>query len=159
MFVECPHCNLRVGIGTDGMCPNCRRDTRDTSGTDPEKSTLIVACKAVMPDVCCSCGLPTTRRTTLASRGARNVERSGSEAPGLFFAALTWLIAPFALIFGNNRSRQTSRVVLKLKLSIPQCDLCSSNAIEPIEVDHERGWMRLLVHNTFRDSYREQNAE
>jgi hypothetical protein len=113
-----------------------------------------------MPDVCCDCGLPTTRSTKIISYGSRRVDRAVSEG-GRILALLLGLLSLMIPGVPSHLRREggaTAHVSLKLKALVPQCESCSTNKIEPIQVDYEKATIKLLVHNKFKDQFRELNA-
>ena len=59
--IVCPHCYARVMPSGEGICPACRRDTRDTTGTDPQKTALSLPGNVRLPPYCHACGAPTER--------------------------------------------------------------------------------------------------
>ncbi len=160
MILDCPHCHLRVGTGKDGICPNCHADVLDLSNVDPNMSVLFVRPDSVVPDICCVCGVPTSRRAKIVSHGARNANADTSgEAEGLgLFALLGMLVVPLSGLMGLSGTSRHSRVSLRVSLSVPQCDLCAGEEIKPIEVDHEKARMKLYVHKNFKADFERCNA-
>ena len=40
MIVECHHCHMRV-LPSEGICPSCRKELRDTAETDASVTSLV----------------------------------------------------------------------------------------------------------------------
>ena len=161
MILECPRCHRRVWTGKDGICPNCQGDVRDLSKIDPNMSVLTVRPDSVMPKVCCVCGVTTSRRVKIVSHRKRtaDAETSGSAGDGIALSFLFGLLIPFFYLVGLAGSPRSSHVTLSLKMRVPQCDRCSFEKISPIEVDHERLNVKLLVHKDFKANFQLCNAD
>ena len=161
-FIDCPHCYVRVGVGTPEVCPSCSKDANDLTGVDPDRQPFVLKVRGSLPDLCCGCGAPTDRRRKVEAWSSYLVP--GSERPsGCFYIIaflVGWIFWPLkylmieeeeAMAGGNRRIRQ------KMKLRIGQCSDCASEPIEVIDHSHETGWIKLVVHRRFREDYERLN--
>ena len=143
--VECPHCHKDVWPKSDRSCPACGKDTSDEANGTPDLMRLEVSRGTVFPDVCCTCGEPTTRIekvTESVKRGDRDDRVWMILVLGLM-AVFAWLLTK---IWGYG-SRFESTVTAEM----PRCAACSksSGPLVAESVDFDTNRMVFLVHKSF----------
>jgi hypothetical protein len=164
MAIECPHCYLTVIPLASGACPNCRQNTRDRSGVDPDRVTRVIGEQAALPEICCGCGgltrrivrvtsdMDTSDPSRPASRNDEEADRTGGLVLRLLFGRLWgrlfgWLVTSTAGTGANGRH-------LTVTVRIPQCPECARRGkIEPVHVDFDYCRMKFVVHRRFAEHY------
>ena len=153
-ILECPYCFSRVGVLDDGICPQCRKNVDDRSGIDPRKDGLIVSVSAKLPELCCLCASPSTRRTEVrVTQAEEAAQEPASPAGGLFR-----LLGKIPHLIFQVFQRQGAWHHQKLTLSIPRCDLCAGKEILPITTHFDAGTIKLVVHPIFKEEYLKLNG-
>jgi hypothetical protein len=151
-MIECPHCFTRVIPTSEGECPACRRNVRETGGTDPTKTTLSIADgAATLPRYCCDCGRSTERRLKVKCKITSDVESGWAAVLSTIFAALT------GVFVGGIEDDPHRRVTLVIR--IPQCEMCASHGRPvPVRVNLEESRMTFVVHKEFESRVVEQET-
>lgn len=148
MIIECPHCYTRVMPGPEGECPACRKNTRDTAGTDPAKTAMSIPNQASLPPVCCECGRPTDRYVKV-TRSVR-VQGAAEGSGGTLASIGLWLLGGFTIFASSGHSRGTSGDVIVIHM--PQCPLCGAEGPpSPKSVNAEELRMTFVVHKVFKE--------
>jgi len=167
---DCPHCHSRVAVGREGICPNCRRDTNDPTGVDPDMSTLHVKQGVTLPDLCCLCGVTTRRKVRVedhtsepvheASNGQFDGDALAFAFLGGLFSLLGLLVRVFGRLLPNSRdaSVRGGFNYRSVATSVPQCEICSNSKIVPLESDFDHQTIKILVCDRFRSAYEHAKA-
>lgn len=142
MIVECPHCLRRVLPKSDGACPSCGKDPKDTAGTDPTRAVLMVHPRMRFPTSCFHCTMPATKTVAAAFSN-----ESGSK--DLARVLMTKLI-PFGLghVFAGFHRVQND---LSMQVKLPICKGCRSRKITPKvqSFDLQSRHAHVVVHKDF----------
>jgi hypothetical protein len=153
MVVECPHCHVRVFVGSDDICPSCRHNVRDVPA-DATQTALSISPSAKMPEVCTGCGLVTRRVQKVAL--SRTVVTSEEE---LSVSSLLMLLLGMIIPFMPSRLSydSTRRTIQRVRIRLPRCEACSKVKLAEVDTDFENGNFRIVVHTDFAARYRELN--
>ncbi len=145
MIVECPHCYVKVIPSQEGICPSCRQNTRDLSGTDPSRGSLSIHEHERLPDLCFQCGVRTSQRVRVSRR--RYDENDPAPTP---LAAV--LLNLFTLLGGYIFLGGT-RQVMRVRILLPQCRSCArqQGPPDPRYVNYESHNMTFVVNKAFRN--------
>ena len=142
MFVDCPHCHTRMIPMTDGTCPACQKDTRDTTGLDLSRTSIRVSQGDVLPPVCCECGQRTPHMATICRKTSPDREPS--------VAAILSSIVPWAKLWLVFREIADISVV---QVEMPQCEACATRGLpEPRYVDFGNARMTFVVHKNLKEA-------
>jgi hypothetical protein len=139
MMIDCPHRYTRVVPKSDGACPACQKDTRDTVGLDLSRTTIRVSQGEVLPPVSCERGQRTFRVVSVYRKS------SSGDGPTVLggaaiFGLLSWPLGLWYMLRGV-----TNTAVVEAKL--PQCEACADlGPPEPRYVDFENARMIFVVH-------------
>ena len=145
MLIDCPHCYTRIVPKSDGSCPACQRDTRDTTGLDLSWTSIRVSQSDVLPPVCCECGLRTSRMVSVY----RKTSPAG-EPSTLVGMAIFWLVSWVVGLWLILRGMANASVV---EVRLPQCEACAGQGPpEPRFVDFGNARMTFIVHKNLRDA-------
>lgn len=165
MFLECPHCFLRVGVMSDGICPACLQNVHNPPKENASKASLSIDHDASLPPFCFECATPTERYVKVkrhASIARRGDPDEGSEIMafsilGLFCPGVGHLViwSACALVYmvlwiarGGASSREGEVILVRM----PQCDDCGAKGPpEPVIVSREQRLMTFVVHKTFKE--------
>ena len=149
VLVECPHCSMRVFVGSDGLCPSCSADTNDLEGADVLRTRVRLREWSELPPRCCQCAAPTDRRVDVVQSQTRGGE-SGLAKVALLFAALLSPVKALALLAGSGGETR------RFSVSLPLCLSCetASGVPEPVHVNFEEGAISFLVHRSFAEGVR-----
>ena len=150
-LVDCPHCYTSVVPNDEGICPACRKNVHETSGTDLSRASISISMRDVLPDVCYHCGCPTEQSIYVIGKRS-----SDDDAPSPLVALLTtvasFVLLPFTIIW--NRTSETAEVSLHL----PQCEACAASAGKPNPefVNFQQDSMTFIVDKQFKQALQEQ---
>jgi hypothetical protein len=152
MFVECPHCYMRVIPNSEGECPACRNNIHDTADTDPTKASISVRHLADLPPYCCDCGRQTDRFVKVIRKVSHKMD--GPDASSAILLVLGMFVScfflPLALVLGL-RERKGDVIVVRM----PQCKSCAMNGTPvPIRVNSEQLQMTFVVNKDLKDRTR-----
>jgi hypothetical protein len=145
MMIECPHCHSTVWPRTDGTCPSCQQDTRDTRGADLTKAVMTITAGQATPWICHSCGSSTDRYVKVHRTSAKGTDDEGAATSKFLGIALGLLVGH---LFFWNRSRD------RLVVAIPQCPTCAAQHGPPAPryVDFDRQRMTFVVDRAFKEA-------
>jgi hypothetical protein len=143
MLINCSHCNTRIVPKSDGTCPACQKDTRDTTGLDLSRASIHVSQGDVLPTICCECGQPTSRSVPVYRK------TSGRDEPstivGLVIFALLSFSAGLYLLLRGVANTNVAQV------RMPQCEACARRGPpEPRYVDFANARMTFVVHQNLK---------
>ena len=145
MLIDCPHCYTRIVPMSDGCCPACRKNTRETTGADLSRTSIRVSQGDVLPPVCCDCGLVTSRVVSVYRKNTPS-----GEPPTSFGAAI---FALFSLPLGLWLMLRGMANTTVAQTQMPQCDTCGTwGPPEPRYVDFGNATMTFIVHSNLKDA-------
>ncbi len=142
MIVECPHCLRRVLPKSDGTCPSCGKDPKNTQGTDPARAVLMVHPRTRFPTSCFHCTMPATK-TVAAAFSNESVSKDIGRV-------LMRKMIPFGLgrVFAAFDRAQND---LSMQVMLPICKGCRSQRITPKvqSFDLQSRQAHVIVHKDF----------
>jgi hypothetical protein len=150
MLDECPHCFSRVIASSGGECPACRKNIRDTAGTDPARTSMSMLPGAQLPQFCCDCDRATDRYVEVKSTIGGPGGRDWGPIWSILFLPISWALSlVFALESRSQRLNRRSNDLAVVK--IPQCESCAAERRPvPIRVDTEELRLTFVVHRDFK---------
>lgn len=145
MLIDCPHCYTRIVPKSDGSCPACQQDTRDTTGLDLSRTSIRVSQGDLLPPVCCGCGQQTSRVVSVY-RKTSPAEEPSTIFGTVIFGLVSWSIGLWLMLRG-----MANTTVVEIKM--PQCEACAGRGPpEPRYVDFGNARMTLVVHRNLKDA-------
>lgn len=145
MLIDCPHCCTRIVPKSDGICPACQKDTRDTTGLDPSRTSIHVNQGDVLPPVCCECGQPTSRSVSVYRKASGRGQPSTTVGL-VVFALLSWSVGLYLTLRGLANATVA-------QVRIPQCEACAKRGPpQPRYVDYGNARMTFVVHKNLKDA-------
>ena len=143
MLIDCPHCYTRIVPKSDGSCPACQKDTRDTTGLDLSRTSIQVSQGDVLPPICCGCGQQTSRVVAVYRKTSSGGEPS-TLVGAVVFALLSWCVGIWLMLRGIANT-----TVAEVKM--PQCEACGRQGPpEPRYVDFANARMTFVVHRNLK---------
>jgi len=147
-IIECPHCYTRVAARSDDSCPACQQNTIETSGADRSKTQTSVPVQSALPPVCCQCGVSTHRYVEVSATVAGN-----APSPLARFVTFLLMVSIVGFFLFEKESRGFQRRRDRLRVRMPQCDVCAQNGPPVLEyVDSENYRMTFVVDRAFKDA-------
>jgi hypothetical protein len=143
MLIDCPHCYTRIVPKSDGSCPACQKDTRDTTGLDLSRTSIQVSQGEMLPPICCGCGQQTSRTVVVYRKATPPGEPSTFVGAAVFWL-LSWPLGIWLMLRG-----MANATVVEVK--VPQCEVCARRGSpEPRYVDFANARMTLIVHRNLK---------
>ncbi len=140
MLVECKNCHTKVIVSSNGKCPSCRKYANVLESTNPV-AEVIIREGSKHPNICCGCGSPTSDVKDISKN-----RRVGGES--LFVRIILGIARPFSFFSSSLKGKHQS-----VNLSVPFCRNCTRNgSIEIKHVDYEGGYIKIIVHQKFREA-------
>lgn len=127
LIVECPHCHVRVVPMENNLCPACRENIQYIQNINFQKVAFTLRESEELPSYCHSCNAHTERLVRIAADEESSLD---------------------TIIFGENSPENTSNVIIFL----PECENCSDEEIELVEVDYDHQTMKIMTHPRFREN-------
>lgn len=156
---DCPGCFARVIILSDGICPRCRHDARNSSQRDPNQVAIWIHCQDTLPERCYHCSLSATNRIQVEHSEAHECTEENSRSrrlaatlAGLLFGWLWYFIV-------RDRGRSANaRQIQTLTIRVPACNACRRLKIRPAGASIPDQSMKLAVHRQFSDEWKALNS-
>lgn len=126
LIIECPHCHVRVVPMENNLCPACRENVRYFQNTNFRRVAFTLHESEELPSYCHSCNAYTERLVKIAADEESSLD---------------------TIIFGENSPEHTSNVIIFL----PECENCSDEEIELVEVDYDNQTMKIMVFPGFQE--------
>ena len=126
LIVECPHCHVRVVPMENNICPACRENIQYLQNTNFQSVAFTLHESEELPSYCHSCNAHTERLVRVAADKESSLD---------------------TIIFGESSPEHTSNVIIFL----PECENCSDEEIELVEVDYDKQTMKIMVFPGFQE--------
>ena len=160
---DCPHCLAHVIILSDAICPRCQGDARDTSLSNPNRTSVWLFTRDKIPSHCLRCGIPTDRRISIEHTESWQSPADSSDSPAKFRLGLNvlglfgFVLRPlfrsmFRILFGARQ--QEDRQFERIAIAVPECCECSSGPVFPIAASMQDSAIKVAAHRTFADAHR-----
>lgn len=145
MLIDCPHCFTRVVPKSNGLCPACQKDMRDTTRLDLARASIRVSQGDVLPKICCDCGETTSRVVKVYQKHAAK-EQPSSLAATLIFLLSSWAMGSWLFLRGMAETSVA-------EVAMPQCERCARRGDpKPRYVDFSNARMTFVVHRNLKEA-------
>lgn len=145
MAVECPHCCLRVLIGNDNICPNCKNNITDLTNTNPNKSMIEIELGQELPEICCVCGKEAESYIKI-----KMSHSNSNKIIGIILKIILLFISPIRFLIHISRS-SNNREYSKMKYKMPICLFCKqTEKVQPEYFNFSKYTMLIAVHKEFK---------
>jgi hypothetical protein len=136
MWIECPHCHIKVLPNERNICPSCLKNVLDLSGTNPSLTTIVLTEKTIYPDKCLNCCQSTTRKIEVGEK----------------LDPMAWHPEDISLwIRGTRGGLYKSDISPSVIVSMPQCKkYAKSGKPKIIHIEFEKQELTILVHREFK---------
>lgn len=130
---------------TGGICPQCRNDTTIIPLESLEMTRICITEQCVIPKVCATCGLPTSRVVTFKRR--RPSPQNDDDSSVIWYLGFGIIGLLFSALF---RRANSSRV----RIQVPHCRQChAEKPLEPRSVAFDELLMDFVVHREFAKQF------
>ncbi len=151
---ECPHCYNRVMITSNGECPACRKNIRDISEANKDKTAVTIPIDAKIPSCCFVCGQETSRGQKLSFQfeGSENGLSDINQRQVEFSGIIAFLFWPLY----KKRLRKSMGHTYEQYIAV--CESCKEAAeeVEPLNC-LPNAECKLVVHKTFKKNFYKVN--